>query len=97
MDAQTLAMKNQQQRKERIEQVEQELKKCEAEVDHFIKKYGVDFDTFERKIEDQEFFGVDYQEDYHDWYFWRESKQRVEDVLRTLRQSMMVNKGGTSL
>lgn len=82
--------------KERIEQLEQELKECAERIGELSGKYNMSFDVFERKMETQEFFGVDYQEDYHDWCFWRESKQRVEDVLRTLRPSMMVNKGSSS-
>lgn len=74
--------------KERIEQLEQELKECEEKIREFSGKYNISFDDFERKIEAQEFLGVNYQEDYHDWYFWCEARQRVEDVLRTLRQSI---------
>ena len=75
--------------KERIEQVELEVKECERKIDLLVEKYGVDFATFEGKVEQQEYQGVETQEDYHDWYFWRECKQRAEDALQNLRRCVI--------
>ena len=74
--------------KERIEQVEHELGECEDKVDSFTEKYHMDFDAFEKGIKAREFEGVDVQEDYHEWYFWRECKGRTKDVLRSLRRAI---------
>ena len=74
--------------KERIEQVKRELRECETKIDHFTRKYNMDFDTFEKKVEIQELQGVDVQEDYHDWYFWGECRRKAEDVLQNLRRSI---------
>ena len=74
--------------KERIEQVAQELRECENRIDGFIKKYNMDFDAFEKKVEAQVFGGVDVQEDYHEWYFWRECKKKAEGILQDLRRAV---------
>ena len=44
--------------------------------------------AFEKKVETQVLEGVDIQEDYHEWYFWRECKRKTEDVLQSLRRTI---------
>ena len=72
--------------KERVEQVEQELGEGQEKEAILEKKYGMEFEAFEKKVELQKFVGLDYQEDYHDWYFWRESNQRTQQILQNLRR-----------
>ncbi len=72
--------------KVRIEQIEDELRENQDKLDHFVKKYNMDLDTFERKVEAEELTGTEVQEDYHTWYFWCKSTQRAESVLQNLRR-----------
>ena len=71
---------------ERVIQVEEEIREGQAYLEQYEKKYGLSFVAYEKKINDLEFVGVDYQEDYNDWYFWTECVQRAQGVLINLRQ-----------
>lgn len=71
---------------DRVVQVEEEIREGQEYLDHYKDKYGLSFEEYEKKINDLEFVGVDYQEDYNDWYFWTECVQRAQQVLNTLRQ-----------
>lgn len=70
---------------ERVIQVEEEIREGQAYLEQYEKKYGLSFVAY-KKINDLEFVGVDYQEDYNDWYFWTECVQRAQGVLINLRQ-----------
>ena len=71
---------------ERVVQVEEEIREGQAYLEQYKKKYGLSFAVYEKKINDLEFVGVNYQEDYNDWYFWIECVQRAQSVLMNLRQ-----------
>lgn len=75
--------------RDRIVQVEREVGEGETHISQFEKRYGFTFDVFERKIEAQELAGVDYQEDYNDWYAWIESTRRAVQVLEKLRKFLV--------
>ncbi len=70
----------------RMVQVEEEIREGQGYLEQYEKKYGLSFQAYEKKINDLEFVGVDYQEDYNDWYFWTECVQRAQAVLINLRQ-----------
>ena len=71
---------------DRVVQVEEEIREGQEYLDHYKDKYDLSFEEYEKKINDLEFVGVDYQEDYNDWYFWTECVQRAQQVLTSLRQ-----------
>ena len=70
----------------RMVQVEEEIREGQGYLEQYEKKYGLSFAAYEKKINDLEFVGVDYQEDYNDWYFWMECVQRAQVLLMNLRQ-----------
>lgn len=71
---------------DRVVQVEEEIKEGQNYSEQYKKKYGLSFEEYEERINNLELVGVDYQEDYNDWYFWTECVQRAQKVLEDLHQ-----------
>lgn len=76
--------------KDRIAQVERDIAEGKAHIEQYEKKYGLSYEAYEKKIESLEFMGVDYQEDYLDWYAWNESTRRAAQVLDKLHQFLAI-------
>ncbi|MFQ6119088.1 MAG: hypothetical protein ACE5KE_04265 [Methanosarcinales archaeon] len=68
--------------KERIHEIEKELQKIENKVLQFEEKYGMEFSDFEKKIESGEFLEPEHHEDYNEWFFWIETKNRKNNILK---------------
>jgi len=71
--------------KDRIAQVERDIAEGKAHIARYEEKYGLSFVDYEKKIESLEFVGVDYQEDYLDWYAWIESTRCADQILNKLQ------------
>ena len=72
--------------RDRIAQVEREVAEGELRIGEYEEKHGLSFEAFEKKIQSLQLVGVDFQEDYTDWYAWIESTQRAVQVLDKLRR-----------
>jgi broad specificity phosphatase PhoE len=61
--------------KKRLAELEADREEAERHVGEFEDEYGMDFEEFEGEFEDDA--TKEAHEDYNEWYFWRETRERT--------------------
>jgi len=61
--------------KKRLAELEADREEAERRVGEFEDEYGMDFEEFEGEFEDDA--TKEAHEDYNEWYFWRETRERT--------------------
>jgi len=63
--------------KERLWELKNRLEESQVKINEFRKKYGIDFNEFEKNITKGELSGASHHEDYNEWFFWENVSERV--------------------
>ena len=70
----------------RIRRLKANIAESEGRVHHFVEKYGVSFEQFEKKLL-ADLDTHEAHEDYNDWFFWsevlRENQQLLSEIQKT--------------
>ena len=69
--------------KKRLAELEADREEAERHVGEFEDEYAMEFEEFESEFEDDATKEI--HEDYNEWYFWRETRERTTERIERVQ------------